>query len=65
MHILRDETEWVETGWNRVVGVEDKKILEAIRAFEISEPSEPLANYYGDGKASYRILDLLIKASGG
>jgi len=58
---MRDETEWVETvelGWNKIVGANKEKILNAVN----------LLNYgksgffpYGDGQASKNILKVLIK----
>lgn len=61
---LRDETEWVETveaGWNRVAGADPAKIREAIEA-TISIPLKAYQDFYGDGKASERILEILIKS---
>ncbi len=59
---LRDETEWVgtvEVGWNRLVGAEQKNILE--NWFSFSPPSEhPFI--YGDGNAAQHIAGILAKA---
>jgi UDP-N-acetylglucosamine 2-epimerase len=60
---LRDVTEWTETvdaGWNRIVGLDGRKIDEAVRSFLDSEPEpvEPL-KFYGEGKASARIAQLV------
>lgn len=56
---LRDETEWMETvevGWNKLVGVEPERILDAW--FNFSPPLEhpPL---FGDGTAGQRIAQIL------
>ncbi|HBC95737.1 MAG TPA: UDP-N-acetylglucosamine 2-epimerase (non-hydrolyzing) [Clostridium sp.] len=56
---LRDETEWVETvenGWNKIVGTDRKKILDAILNFT---PSKKQENIFGDGKASVKIMKVL------
>ena len=56
---LREETEWVETvqaGWNRLVGVEPERVLEAW--FHFAPPAErpPI---FGNGTAAQRIADIL------
>lgn len=56
---LREETEWVDTvesGWNVVVGIERKRILDAFHEFSIptSHPS-----LFGDGNAAQKIVRLL------
>jgi UDP-N-acetylglucosamine 2-epimerase len=59
---LRDETEWVETvaaGWNRIVGADPARIVEAARAFAPPPGRPPL---YGEGEASARIVTLLESA---
>ncbi len=56
---LRTETEWIETlnnNWNRIVGADIEKIVEAIN----SEPTGPKGNYFGDGKAGEKIVEALI-----
>ncbi len=56
---LREETEWVETvtdGWNRLVGSDQGRILDAIRTF--SPPAVQNA-HYGNGHASEDIVRLL------
>jgi UDP-N-acetylglucosamine 2-epimerase len=56
---LRDETEWVETvamGWNRLVGADADKILEAVRTFA---PGENPAALYGEGEAASKCVSLL------
>lgn len=56
---MRDETEWVETvenDWNRIVGTDKVKILEAITSFE---PSKPQKIIFGDGKSSEKICDII------
>jgi UDP-N-acetylglucosamine 2-epimerase len=56
---LRDETEWVETvkaGWNVVVGVDYKKIVDAACSFKCSDHRPDI---YGDGRAAERIVSLI------
>ena len=58
---LREETEWVETiidGWNRLVGSNMEKILEAMEAKPNSKES---FEYYGKGNACDNILQLIHK----
>lgn len=60
---LRDETEWVETvesGWNRVVGMDRERVLEAIFSFEAFEQDRSFKDCYGDARASRKILGILI-----
>lgn len=56
---MRDETEWVETvenDWNRIVGTDKEKILNAIINFE---PKEPQKDIFGDGKSSEKICEII------
>ena len=56
---LRDETEWVETvaaGWNRLVGSDKERILEAARRFVAPDERPSL---YGDGLAASLCVDLV------
>lgn len=56
---LREETEWVETvndGWNVLVGVDEKRIIEAIDKFE---PMGIQRARFGDGKAAMKIARIL------
>lgn len=56
---LRDETEWMETvqvGWNRLVGVEQDKILDAWMNFRLPASQPPI---FGDGEASKKIVSLI------
>ena len=58
---LRDETEWVETvqsGWNQIVGASTAKILESFETIQIPEDKY---EFYGDGMASSKIVDHLLK----
>jgi UDP-GlcNAc3NAcA epimerase len=57
---LREETEWIETiesGWNRLVGADSDSLIAAAENITI-----PMAHpgTYGDGRAAYRILDILL-----
>lgn len=56
---LRDETEWVETvevGWNKLVGTEPERVIDAW--FNFTPPAErpPI---FGDGTAAQRIAQIL------
>jgi len=56
---LREETEWVETvhtGWNRLVGTDTNRILNAVRYF--AKPTQEIAEY-GVGHTADKILDIL------
>jgi len=56
---MRDETEWVETveaGWNKLVGPDSAKILEAAHSFA---PNSVRPGLYGDGRAAVKCVDLL------
>jgi UDP-GlcNAc3NAcA epimerase len=61
---VRDETEWVETvaaGWNRVVGTDRGRIVEALESFV--PPTERPA-IYGEARAAERCVQLLTPARG-
>ena len=63
---MRDETEWVETvesGWNQVVGADSERIVAAIRQPGSRSGTQPQP--YGDGRASGRILELLLQQHAG
>jgi UDP-GlcNAc3NAcA epimerase len=54
---LRDETEWiatVEVGWNKLVGVDQNKILEVWLDFAPPVEHPPI---YGDGSAALQIVE--------
>jgi UDP-GlcNAc3NAcA epimerase len=58
---MRDETEWTETvdlGWNRLVGADRGRIVDAVLSARrpAGAPSRP----YGDGAASKAILEHLL-----
>ncbi len=58
---LREETEWVETvtvGWNKLVGVEPARVVEAWFTFTPPTERPPI---YGDGKAAQRIAHILAQ----
>jgi len=62
---LRDETEWVETvksGWNELAGGKTKKIVLAVNHLERKRPPERRMKIFGKGKASKRIVELLLKS---
>lgn len=61
--IPRDETEWielVEIGFNRLVERNKDRIKEAALNFD-REHSEVNKSFYGDGKASEKIVEVLLK----
>ncbi len=60
---LRDETEWVETveaGFNRLTGMDPELVRAGLD--NRREPQER-PNYYGDGNASARIADAIVRWS--
>jgi UDP-GlcNAc3NAcA epimerase len=62
---LRDETEWVETvesGWNVLCGADKVKISMAWDTL-VDNKKRCLNRPYGDGKASQRIVEILVKYS--
>lgn len=61
---LREETEWQETvrdGWNTVVGVDEKAIVDALKTFR---PTSKQHDYFGDGATAKKILDTLLSIYG-
>lgn len=62
---LRDETEWVETvecGWNSLVGAETERIVNGVRRVEEGKPPGARRAFYGDGRASEKIVGLLTRS---
>jgi UDP-N-acetylglucosamine 2-epimerase len=62
---LRNETEWVETlgeGWNRLCSIEKKGIIESISS-EFNRDSAEQKMYFGDGKASQKIADIISETN--
>jgi UDP-GlcNAc3NAcA epimerase len=60
---LRDETEWVETvatGWNRVVGADTSRIVDALRSHEAPPRDRPPV--YGAEGAAVRCVELIEQA---
>jgi UDP-GlcNAc3NAcA epimerase len=56
---LRDETEWmetVETGWNKLVGIQPEKVLGEWAAFS---PKIERPMIFGDGHAAQKIANIL------
>jgi UDP-N-acetylglucosamine 2-epimerase len=62
---LRYETEWVETveyGWNKLVGINKEKILDAVTESSLNDYRGREQNLiFGDGKASERIINIIFK----
>jgi UDP-GlcNAc3NAcA epimerase len=61
---LREETEWVETvesGWNVLVGTEEKRILSTVRTLDEGKGRRRSKALFGNGKASEKIVQTLIK----
>lgn len=61
---LREETEWVETiqqGWNRLVGTDIKRIVEAVSRFKWKPFPRIRPTLYGNGKASEKIVENIAK----
>jgi len=59
---LREETEWVETlrnGWNVLVGVETKRILEHVSQVKKKKRTGKEARIFGDGRASEKIVQMI------
>ena len=59
---LRNETEWpetVESGWNTLVGDDREKLLRVVEKSKATPTSHD--GFYGDGKASEKIVDILMK----
>jgi len=59
---MRDETEWVELvdgGFNKLVGADTDNILEAYSKFTFNTQFD--INLYGNGDASKRIVERLLK----
>ena len=57
---LREETEWVETveaGWNQIAGFNTEKIIECIG----NEPEKNEIRAYGDGCASEKIVNAIVR----
>jgi len=63
--IPRNETEWielVEIGWNKVVGNNKENIVkETINLYSKGLGNKQWVDFYGGGKASERITNILIK----
>jgi UDP-GlcNAc3NAcA epimerase len=56
---LREETEWVDTvsaGWNTLVGVDPESFAAALQR---PRPAQR-PNIFGDGRAAYRIAELVV-----
>ncbi len=57
---VRPSTEWVETiqsGWNRLCVADSKALTAAVN--EAKKPAGPQPSFYGDGKAAYKIAEII------
>jgi UDP-N-acetylglucosamine 2-epimerase len=64
---LREETEWVETiksGWNVLVGTSEERIVKEVRHTEERRRYLKGSKIFGDGKASQKIVEILLKHTG-
>ena len=64
---LREETEWVETvksGWNVLVGTGMKRIVEEVCHTEARRRYQKGGKIFGDGRASQKIVRILIRHFG-
>ena len=64
---LREETEWVETikrGWNVLVGTSEERIVKEVSDTEGRRRYLKGSKIFGDGKASQKIVQILIRHSG-
>jgi UDP-N-acetylglucosamine 2-epimerase len=62
---LRDRTEWVETvelGWNRLVGLDRERVLDALG--DLSTPASH-AELYGGGAAGERVIEAIDEWAAG
>jgi len=61
---MRNETEWTETvenGWNKVVGANTTRILEALDHYIAYPPTTPDSNPYGKGTAAKEIINTIYQ----
>jgi len=59
---LREETEWVETvksGWNVLVGLEERRIVKEVFFAQSLKRSGRVKNLFGDGRAASHIIHLI------
>ena len=60
---LRDETEWVETvemGWNKIVGADKEKILNAYQSYDIELNKKHQQSPFGNGNTGEQILNIML-----
>ena len=62
---LREETEWVEAGWNALVGCDPDRIRQAaLNPPSLSltpVPLTPTSSPYGEGHAAERMIGILVE----
>ena len=59
---LRNETEWAETvrsGWNALVGTEEKRIVRGVKHRRGSKAPSRERSIFGDGRASQKIIEAI------
>jgi len=62
---LGEETEWVEAGWNTLVGCDPDRIRQtALNPPSLSltpVPLTPTSSPYGEGRAAERMIGILVE----
>lgn len=61
---IREQTEWVETlakGYNTLAKPEKEELYKKIKSAKIEDNNK--VDYYGDGKASNKICNLILEIS--